>query len=133
MDYGPARRAGRNARSLIDPIDAVFSAALVAAAATASGHAVVYKRDPRSAALWLVVIWVLPAAGPVLYLLFGINRVRRRAAALRRDMERYRAAAAAPSAPPDQFAPLARLVGEVVARPLLGGNALEPLVGGARA
>src|SRR4051812_6483867 len=45
---------------------------------------VVYKRDPRSAALWLVVIWMLPAAGPVLYPLFGINRVRRRAAALRR-------------------------------------------------
>jgi cardiolipin synthase len=133
VEPGTARQPGRNARPLIDPIDAAFSAALVAAAAAASGHAVLYKRDPRSAALWLFVIWVLPAAGPVLYLLFGINRVRRRAAALRGDMERYRAAAPAPRDAPDAFAPLARLVGEAVARPLLGGNALEPLVGGARA
>src|SRR5690349_5604588 len=133
MERGSARQPGRNARALINPVDAAFSAALVAAAATASGHAVVYKRDPRSAALWLVVIWLLPAAGPVLYLLFGINRVRRRAAALRGDMERHRPAAAAPSAPPEHFAPLARPVGDVAARPLLGGNVVEPLVGGAAA
>ena len=54
----------------------VFLGALLA-----SGHAIVYKRDPRSASLWIVVILLMPAVGPVLYLLLGINRVRRRAVA----------------------------------------------------
>ena len=119
---------------LTSPVDFVFAAAVLVAAATASGHAVIYKRDPRSAALWLVVIWTLPAAGPVLYLLLGVNRVRRRAAAMRPDMPGPPAAVPArqPS-PARELAPLARMVGEVARRPLLPGNALEPLVGGARA
>ena len=71
MGRGSARQPGRNARPVIDLFDAAFSAAVLVAAATASGHAVVYKRDPRSEALWLVVSWMLPAAGSVLYVLFG--------------------------------------------------------------
>ena len=101
----------------------------------ASGHAVIYKRDPRSAALWLIVIWLLPALGPVLYVLLGVNRVQRRAAAPARrhgaPPRRRREPRAASRG--RHFAPLARLVGEVVERPLLPGNALEPLVDGAQA
>jgi len=36
-------------------------------------------RAPR---LWLVTIWFLPALGPILYLVLGINRIRRRAISL---------------------------------------------------
>ena len=54
----------------------------LALAITAAGHAVIYKRDPRSATLWVLLIILLPLGGSVLYLLFGINRYQRRAAAL---------------------------------------------------
>jgi len=67
----------------------MVSALAFAAALAASTHALIYKREPRSAALWTVVIWLVPTIGPILYLLFGINRIRRRASALREDMVRH--------------------------------------------
>ena len=54
-------------------------AASTAAALAAAGHAVIYKRDPRSATLWVLLIVLLPIGGSLLYLLFGINRYQRRA------------------------------------------------------
>ena len=50
----------------------------VFASALASGHALLHKRDPRAATLWLGVIWLVPALGPLLYLALGINRLQRR-------------------------------------------------------
>lgn len=115
-------------------VDLAFGASVMLAALLASGHALIFKREARSAALWVIVIWVLPALGPILYLVLGINRVERRAARLRRRVERYRSLPEHPPAEPGKhLAPLARLVGEVVQRPLLGGNAIEPLVDGALA
>src|SRR5258708_19658631 len=63
-----------------DLVDLAFLVAVAVAALTASGHAVIHKRDSRSAAIWLLLIWILPALGPVLYALLGVNRVERRAA-----------------------------------------------------
>ncbi len=115
-------------------VDIAFAASVMLAALLASGHALIFKREARSAALWVIVIWVLPALGPILYLVLGINRVERRAARLRRRVERYRSLPQQPPGEPGtHLAPLARLVGEVVQRPLLGGNAVEPLVDGAQA
>ena len=37
-------------------------------------HALTHKRDPRSSLLWIIVCLSIPFAGPVSYLLFGINR-----------------------------------------------------------
>ena len=48
-----------------------------------SGHAIIYKRDSRAAVGWVGLIWLAPLIGPTLYLLFGINRLRRRASGLR--------------------------------------------------
>ena len=45
----------------------------------AGAHAVMYKRDSRSAAIWLVISFSLPLVGPWLYWGFGINRIERRA------------------------------------------------------
>lgn len=42
-------------------------------------HALVSKRDHRAALGWIGVIVIFPIAGPVIYFLFGINRVRTRA------------------------------------------------------
>ena len=117
-----------------DAVDLAFAAAVIVAAAFASGHAVLYKRDSRSAALWLAVVWLLPALGPLLYLTIGVNRVERRATRLRRRMVRHRTEAQFPPGEPGtHFTPLARLVGKVVGRPLLQGNAVEPLIDGAHA
>ena len=117
-----------------DAVDVAFVVAVALAALSASGHAVIYKRDSRSAAIWVLVIWILPALGPVAYALLGVNRVERRAARMRRGMVRHRTDPQfPPSEPGTHFTPLARLVGQVVERPLLPGNAIEPLVDGGNA
>lgn len=42
-------------------------------------HALLFKREPRSAFGWIAVCIVAPLAGPLLYLFFGLNRTRSRA------------------------------------------------------
>jgi cardiolipin synthase A/B len=117
-----------------DPIDIAFGIAVLVAAVAASGHAVIYKRESRSAAIWAILIWVMPAVGPVLYVLMGVNRVQRRATRMRRAMVRHRSAAAIRAEEPGtHLGPLARLVGQVSKRPLLAGNSIDVLVGGAQA
>ena len=119
---------------MIDALQFLLSVAVLTAAAIAAGHAIIHKREPRSAALWLVVIMLLPAAGPVLYALLGVNRVQRRAVRLRRDRRRHRAPLPSGAcAPGTHLLPLARLVSEVVERPLVQGNAVTPLVDGREA
>jgi cardiolipin synthase len=113
-------------------MDYAFGAAVLMAAGFAAGHAVVYKRDPRSAALWLLAILLLPAIGPVLYALFGVNRVQRRALRMRRYRQRAHSLLESNEKPRGtELVSLARLVGEVARRPLVPGNAIEPLVDGA--
>jgi cardiolipin synthase len=118
-----------------DPVDIAFGVAVLAAALFASGHAVIYKRESRSAALWVVLIWVMPALGPILYLLMGVNRVQRRAARMRADMVRLRAEPHVVAGEPSgtHLAPLARMLNNVVERPLVAGNSIEELVDGAHA
>ena len=45
-----------------------------------SGHVVIYKRDSRAAVAWVGLVWLVPVFGSILYVLFGINRIRRQAA-----------------------------------------------------
>ena len=55
----------------------------LAAALLASAHALLNKRDTRAATLWIGVIWLMPGFGPILYLVLGVNRIRRRAKKVR--------------------------------------------------
>lgn len=107
----------------------------------ASGHAVLFKRDPRSAIAWVGFVWLIPLLGPVLYFMFAINRVRRRASLLRSTLERYRSEATHAECSPDDLHRqlpghtghlhmLARVVDKVVEKPLLPGNRIEPLMNG---
>jgi cardiolipin synthase len=48
----------------------------IAIALLAAGHALLYKRDSRAALGWITLCLLFPLLGPVLYYLFGINRVR---------------------------------------------------------
>ena len=120
---------------LHDSIDIAFGAAVLVAALLASGHAVIYKRESRSASLWVVLIWVMPAVGPILYLLMGVNRVQRRAVRLRAYMVRHRPDPLAVPGEPSgtHLAPLARMLNNVVEQPLLAGNSVEDLVDGVQA
>jgi len=44
-------------------------------AAAAAYHALMTKRDSKSAFAWLAFSLILPVAGPIIYLIFGINRI----------------------------------------------------------
>ena len=107
----------------------------------ASGHAVLHKRDTRATIAWVGFVWLVPLGGAVLYFIFGVNRIRRKAALLRGDMARYRAHEAEPKCLPEELhehlpkhaahlSMLARVVSGVVERPLLTGNEIEPLING---
>jgi cardiolipin synthase len=39
-------------------------------------HCLLRPREPRSTLAWFFAVWLMPVAGALLYLLFGINRVR---------------------------------------------------------
>ena len=108
-------------------------------AGLAVGHVVLYKRDSRAAVAWAGLILFAPVLGAVLYLLFGINRVRRRAAGGRRLRMGATGEFRLPAPPenatvlPDEPAhlrALARLVERASGRPLLRGNHITPLVNG---
>jgi cardiolipin synthase A/B len=113
----------------------------VAAALAAGMHALLYKRDARSAVLWLGLIALLPLFGAFLYIIFGVNRIKRRALLLRGDLVHYEApswvgpvapeALAAGLAEEDRhLAALLGTTGRVVRRPLLPGNRIVPLTDG---
>jgi cardiolipin synthase A/B len=110
-------------------------------ALVASVHAVLYKRDSRAAIAWVGFIWLVPLAGGVLYFIFGVNRLRRQAAFLRGNLERFRAHTAQPECRPEEIhrhlpghtghlTMLTRLISGIMRRPLLTGNRIEPLVDG---
>src|SRR3954467_2497452 len=114
-----------------DAIDFAFAISVVLAAALAAGHAIIYKRDSRSAAIWVLVVWILPAEGALAYAVLGVNRVQRRAVRMRSRMARQRRDSLFPPGDPGtHFVPLARMVGRVCQRHLLPGNSIDPLVDG---
>ena len=128
----------------VGPWHVVFAGVALVLCIAASGHAVLYKRDSRSAIGWVGFIWLAPLAGAALYFILGVNRIRRRAILLRSDLERYRAHAAQPECSSEELHRhlpghtghlnmLARVVGGVVERPLLPGNRIDPLVNGDQA
>ncbi len=104
------------------------------AAALASVHALIHKRDSRAATLWLGIIWLVPALGPLLYLALGVNRIRRRAITLAvhkaftRDVPENLGEPEPHGA--ENLQHLARVVGRVTGQPLTTGNQIEPLVNG---
>ena len=120
--------------------------ALVPVLALASaGHALLFKRDSRSAFGWIAVSLMFPLIGPLFYFLFGINRVRTRAQELsRRSPFRLGIAfergdfgqigvATSPLDLPDRWRPFARVSDGLVPRALVRGNRVEPLFNGEQA
>ena len=58
---------------------AIVVAVYIALAVGTATHALLHKRDPRSAWGWIAVCWLFPLAGAVLYYLFGVNRIETKA------------------------------------------------------
>ena len=105
-------------------------AVLVFASLTAA-HALLFKRDTRAVIAWVGLIVLIPFAGATMYWLLGVNRVRRRALALRRPGGAAgRGVPVSIVRPPPGFAPLARVGDQVGPFPLSAGNRVEPLENG---
>ena len=109
-----------------------------------SAHVLLSKRDPRAAFGWIAVCLFFPFAGPILYLIFGVNRISTRARKLessrvpRLGIDEVRdrmesAARVSLSDLDDGFRDIARVSEAVTRRPLLDGNRIEPLFNGEQA
>ena len=113
----------------------------VAAALAVTVDAVLRKRQVSAVIGWIGVAWLAPGVGAVLYLVFGINRIQRGAAALglreawdgdvRRIPEDHADAEVRVllQREPGLFG-LERLCAQVTGNPLLAGNRVEPLEDG---
>jgi cardiolipin synthase A/B len=104
----------------------------VGCAAVASCHALLTKPNPHSAFSWIMVCWLFPLAGPLLYVVFGINRVRTRARQLRGGLPTIRDEYVPPAS--DGFAAQLTRIGDAVTQwSRIEGNAVEPLENGENA
>lgn len=102
--------------------DATLAIGLVLAI-SASIHILLRKREVASAVGWIGLVWFAPIFGAISYLMFGVNRVRRRARQLRpQEIDPAgRSAWPAPDVEADLDA-LKRGNGRIAARPLLPGT-----------
>ncbi|MCF6178067.1 MAG: cardiolipin synthase [Geopsychrobacter sp.] len=122
----------------------LLTSLLVIAAVLAAGHAILHKRDPRSTFGWIMVCITIPGLGPLIYWVFGLNRIRTR----NRNWKMHGRDSTWPSpaicewtpalsdASPfnhENFASLLNLSDHVTRRPLLPGNRVTPLFNGEQA
>lgn len=116
----------------------ILLALITAGAACAAGHALLSKRDPRAALGWIAVCLMFPLAGPLLYFLFGFNRIRTRARKLQARSPSRDPVAGTPlshfalssSDVSVVYRELARIGDAVTGHPLVGGNRLQMMTSG---
>ncbi len=115
----------------------VLGVFLLLAAVYSALHALVYKKDPRAAFGWIAVCIFLPLLGPLLYFIFGINRVRKRALRLNISAqtenihERHNVTSDNFDAQiPDSLKSLDKVSSRVTNLPLTGDNQLEEFFSG---
>lgn len=121
----------------------LFLIAVVGLSIFSAGHALLYKRDPRSALGWIVTCMTIPLIGPFLYWCMGVNWIRRTA---QQWQESGRFLADADTLPhrtgndreafPHRYpwlAELCTLADQVVSSRLCPGSCLTPLINGEQA
>ncbi|MCX5495113.1 phospholipase D-like domain-containing protein [Kaistia dalseonensis] len=109
-----------------------------ALASAVTVHALLTRITPPSQIGWIGLAWLSPYIGPLLYFLFGVNRVRRKAIKLTGPGEDVDAPPSRFIVPAEQIGdghdehlePLAKFGLRITGRPLLSGNVLTPLVDG---
>ena len=102
----------------------------------AAVHALLNKREPRAALGWLALCVLVPIIGPLLYIVFGINRVHAVARRLHLYGERIPGKGGFPPAPsntPEWLYPLVRLSGSLQHWPMTTGNSVVELHNGEQA
>ncbi len=103
-----------------------------------STHVILYKKNARSAFAWIGIIWLVPVVGTLLYIIFGINRIKRKAKILRSALAEFpRTSSFINNIPSDekaifedQFRRLSEMLEQIVEAPLLPGNKIIPLENG---
>lgn len=101
-------------------------------------HALLTRLAPQSTIGWIGLAWLSPYIGPVLYFLFGVNRVRRKAIKLTSPDGAIDSPLSPHALPPEEIEkrgeehlePLAKFGQRLTGRPLLDGNRLTPLIDG---
>ena len=104
----------------------------VLVAAIVTVHVLLTKSDVRAALGWVAVAWLSPIFGALLYFVFGINRVTRRALDFAK-LEHQRGSVTGPDAQPAlpaNIASLSAIGHRVTESPLIAGNAVSVLQGG---
>ncbi|MBS0280085.1 MAG: PLDc N-terminal domain-containing protein, partial [Proteobacteria bacterium] len=116
----------------IQVIEAVLAIVYPLSAILVTVDVLLKKSDVRAALGWIAAAWLSPIFGALLYYLFGINRVTRRALKLRRFEDaqgRHRLSGTKPAASPN-VATLAEVGRRVTESELVAGNAIAVLQGG---
>ncbi len=97
----------------------------VTAGIWSAGHALINKRDPRAAFGWMAICLSIAYLGPLLYILFGINRISRQT----RQIGEFPASAYSRATAESQCetgaaarTEFVRISDRVVHRPMVGGN-----------
>ncbi len=86
-------------------------------------HILLTKREVASAVGWIGLVWFAPILGAISYLLFGVNRVRRRARMLRPpDVDADSVAVGEPPNAPKGLDALGRGIFRITGRVLLAGT-----------
>lgn len=122
----------------------LFTAVTSVISLVAVCHAILWKRDVRSALGWSGLIILSPGIGAMLYFFFGINRVKRKAIALRTIKERLPYGLSRFALEPeevgahfpqhrDTLVQMGKAVSFVTHRPQLRGNKIEALINGEQA
>jgi cardiolipin synthase len=94
-------------------------------AVVVTGHVLLTKRDVSASTGWIGLAWLAPVWGALLYFMFGINRVVRRAQRARSVRQPRRRATDHPvDEVPDHLVPLERAVRRITNRKTERGNAV---------
>lgn len=107
-------------------------------------HVILTKRDTRAATLWVVLIWLAPVVGTLLYIWLGINRIERRARSLRSRCVRHDTVLKSGQCSSEMLQSqlgvqaahlhaLTTLTNNLTQRPLTYGNQIVPLMNGDQA
>lgn len=110
-------------------------------AVVAAAHALLHKRDPRSAWGWIAACWLFPLAGAYLYYWFGVNRVELSAKKLlgsparvdRTPIKQLQPPLSVVGVDPVELRELVRIGSAMTGLPLCFGNRIEMLCNGEQA
>ena len=122
----------------------LFCGSAILLSCAAAGHALLHKRDSRSALVWVSVNLTLPLIGPFFYWCLGINRISRRAKnwlESGRWLEKSRIFSMESETPLSEILPVSAghltglqlLTGRIVMTRQRAGNSISPLIDGEEA